>query len=154
MNRGFSNQSVERTGMSRSAQWQLQRQWRLIPVAHLTSDVRRSYASMEISSHSPSGGRTASSALLVLVFLFHCATGFILYRGRVVSRWPVCDSDLIIFYAPFVFALAAYASVLFSSPWLRPRSVLRGVSLAVLCFILVFLSNWCYMVLALNTYGS
>src|SRR6266545_7227722 len=34
MNRGFSNKSVERTGMSRSAQWQLQRQWadRLIPV--------------------------------------------------------------------------------------------------------------------------
>jgi len=29
------NQSVERTGMSRSAQCQLQRQWRLIPVAHL-----------------------------------------------------------------------------------------------------------------------
>src|SRR5205814_9647596 len=30
-----SNQSVERTGMSRSAQFQFQRQWRLIPVAHL-----------------------------------------------------------------------------------------------------------------------
>jgi hypothetical protein len=29
------NQSVERTGMSRSAQCRLQRQWRLIPVAHL-----------------------------------------------------------------------------------------------------------------------
>ncbi len=32
---GTPNQSVERTGMSRSAQRQLQRQWRLIPVAHL-----------------------------------------------------------------------------------------------------------------------
>jgi len=32
---GLPNKSVERTGMSRSAQWQLQRQWRLIPVAHL-----------------------------------------------------------------------------------------------------------------------
>jgi hypothetical protein len=29
------NNSVERTGMSRSGQLQLQRQWRLIPVAHL-----------------------------------------------------------------------------------------------------------------------
>ena len=29
------NQSVERTGMSRSRQGQLQRPWRLIPVAHL-----------------------------------------------------------------------------------------------------------------------
>ena len=31
----WPNQSVERTGMSRSGQCQLQRQWRLIPVAHL-----------------------------------------------------------------------------------------------------------------------
>jgi hypothetical protein len=35
MNLGLPNQSVERTGMSRSAQLQSQRQWRLIPVAHL-----------------------------------------------------------------------------------------------------------------------
>src|SRR6266550_4370344 len=35
MDLGLPNQSVERTGMSRSAQFQLQRQWRLIPVAHL-----------------------------------------------------------------------------------------------------------------------
>ena len=31
----LANQSVERTGMSRSAQCRFQRQWRLIPVAHL-----------------------------------------------------------------------------------------------------------------------
>ena len=35
MNLGWPNQSVERTGMSRLAQCQLQRQRRLIPVAHL-----------------------------------------------------------------------------------------------------------------------
>ena len=34
------NQSVERTGMSRSVQCQLQRQWRLIPVAHLYRSAR------------------------------------------------------------------------------------------------------------------
>jgi len=38
MNLRLPNQSVERTGMSRSAQMQLPRQRRLIPVAHL---VRR-----------------------------------------------------------------------------------------------------------------
>src|SRR5439155_15347171 len=31
----LANQLVERTGMSRSAQCRFQRQWRLIPVAHL-----------------------------------------------------------------------------------------------------------------------
>ncbi len=35
MNLGLPNQSVERTGMSRSVLPQLQRQGRLIPVAHL-----------------------------------------------------------------------------------------------------------------------
>ena len=71
-----------------------------------------------------------------------------------VSRWPICDSDLIMFDVPLASALAAYASVLFSSPWLRPRSVLRSFGLVVICFILVFLSTWFYMFLALNTYGS
>jgi len=32
---GLPNQSVERTGMSRSGQSRFQRHWRLIPVAHL-----------------------------------------------------------------------------------------------------------------------
>ena len=35
MNLGLPNQSVERTGMSRSAQMHSRRHWRLIPVAHL-----------------------------------------------------------------------------------------------------------------------
>jgi hypothetical protein len=109
---------------------------------------------MEVTHHSPSLSRAASSSLVVLVFLFHYAAGFILYRGTVVSHWRICDSDLIAFYAPLAFALAAYAFVLFSSPWLRPRSALRSFGLVVICFILVFLSTWCYMFFALNTYGS
>src|SRR6266545_5461555 len=51
MKRGFSNKSVERTGMSRSAQGQLQRQRRLIPVAHLF----RSAASASWSGRSDLG---------------------------------------------------------------------------------------------------
>ena len=33
----ISHTSVEQTGISRSSQWQSQHQWRLIPVAELTS---------------------------------------------------------------------------------------------------------------------
>jgi hypothetical protein len=109
---------------------------------------------MEVTSHSPILSRAASGTLVVLVFLFHCAAGFILYRGTVVSHWRICDSDVIVFYAPLVFAFAAYAFALFSSPWLRPRSALRSFGLVFICFILVFLSTWCYMFLALNIYGS
>ena len=109
---------------------------------------------MEVTSHSPSFSRAASSVLVALVFLLHCSAGFILYRGRMVSHWLICDSDVIVFYAPLLFAFAAYAFVLFSSPWLRPRSALRSFGLVVISFILVFLSTWCYMVFALNTYGE
>jgi hypothetical protein len=66
----------------------------------------------------------------------------------------MCDSDLVSFYAPLAFALAGYAFVLTSSPWLRPRSAFRSFGLVAICFILVFLSTWCYMFFALNTYGS
>ena len=38
-----------------------------------------------------------------------------------VSHWRICDSDMIVFYAPLILAFAAYAFLLFSSPWLRPR---------------------------------
>jgi hypothetical protein len=109
---------------------------------------------MEATSHSPSFSRAVSSVLLALVFLLHCAAGFILYRGMVVSHWRICDSDLVAFYAPLVFAFAAYVAVIFLSPWLRPRSALRSFGLVIICFILVFMSTWCYMVFALNTYGS
>ena len=109
---------------------------------------------MEVTPHSPSLSRAASGKLVILVFLFHCAAGFTLYRGLVVSDWRICHSDAILFYTPLLLAFAAYAFVLFSSPWLRPRSALRGFCLVIICFILVFLSTWCYMVFALNTYGE
>src|SRR6185503_11918517 len=44
MNFGEPNHSVERTGMSRSAQCQLQRQSRLIPVAHLVRRLKHAPA--------------------------------------------------------------------------------------------------------------
>jgi len=100
------------------------------------------------------GHRQIFAPLLIGAFLFHCLIGFLLYRGRVVSSWRVCDSDLIVFDAPFAFALAGYAWILFASPWLRPRSRVKTSILLAVCLILVFLSTWSYMVLALNTYGS
>src|SRR5207245_6566997 len=78
----------------------------------------------------------------------------ILYRGRVVSHWAICDSDLFVFEAPLLLAVVAYGAVLFSSSWLCPRSALRSFGLLVISFVLAFLSTWCYMIFALNTYGS
>ena len=114
---------------------------------------RRKSAEMQLF-HSSCIGRGASVILAVLVFALHCAVGFILYRGTVVHHWAICDSELIAFYAPLVFAFAVYAFILLSSSWLRPRSALRSFGLVGVSFVLVFLSTWCHMVLALNRYGS
>ena len=109
---------------------------------------------MNPAAEPANGHRAIYGPLLIAVFLFHCLLRFVLYRGRAVSRWPVCDSDLVVFAAPLVFAITAYAYVLFSSPWLRPRSALRHLGIAAVCLILAFLSTWTYMVVSLNNYGS
>ena len=109
---------------------------------------------MNATSHPAGSRRAVSGLLLVVVFVTHCLVGFMLYRGRVVSRWPISDSDFVVFAVPFFVALLAYAYVLLFSPWLRPRSVLRYIGLSAACLLLVFLSTWCYMFFALNTYGS
>jgi hypothetical protein len=48
----------------------------------------------------------------------------------------VCDSDLIVFAAPLRLAGVVYGAVLFSSSWLRPRSVLRRFGLLFKEYIL------------------
>src|SRR5260221_12694869 len=108
------------------------------------------------ASPQPAGDRRAiPGPLLTAVFLVHCLVGSLPYRGRAVSHWLVCDSDLIGFaLLPFVFAVTGYAYVLFASSWLRPRSARRNVVLSAICLFLVFLSTWTYMVVALNSYGS
>jgi len=109
---------------------------------------------MNIATESLGVRRTVTAALLVAVFLAHCLIGFVLYRGRAVSGWRICDSDAVVFGVPFLLALAGYAYVLFASPWSRRRSFLPGLLVGVACIVLVLLSTWCYMFEALNTYGS
>jgi len=100
------------------------------------------------------GSQRMSVALLVFVSVLYGAVGFMLYRGRCVSHWLFCESDLIIFVLPFLSAFVANAYVLFLSAWLRPRSVVRRVGLLFAGFALAFLSFWAYMIFAVNTYGE
>jgi hypothetical protein len=111
------------------------------------------HVTMETVPHT-SISRASSGILVGLVFLFHSAIGFVLYRGRAVCHWPICDSDAFVFSAPLFLAAVAYGAVLFSSSWLRPRSGPRSFALLAICLVLVFLSTWCYMIFALNMYGS
>ncbi|MCX6894008.1 MAG: hypothetical protein NTZ16_00540 [Verrucomicrobia bacterium] len=108
---------------------------------------------MNTPSH-PAGSRRLSVTLLVSVFVLYGTVGFLLYRGRCISHWPFCNSDLVIFAVPFLSAFVANGFFLFSSAWLRPRSVARQATLLFASFALAFLSFWIYMIFAVNTYGE
>ena len=95
-----------------------------------------------------------SVLMLALVLMVYGLVGFLLYRGRRFSQSSFFESDLNIFTVPFLSAIVAYSCVLFSSGWLRPRSLAKWVGLLLIGFILACLSFWAYMVCALNTYGE
>jgi hypothetical protein len=76
-------------------------------------------------------------SLLASVFVLSGVLGFILYRGRIVSHWSF-DSDLVFIAVPFLSAFIANAYVLFSSSWLRPRTVARLVGLLILVSLSLF----------------
>ena len=98
------------------------------------------------------GRHRLSVALLVSVFVLYGAVGFLLYRGRCVSDWAFCESDLVIFALPFLLAFVANASILLF--WLRPHSLARVAGLLSASFVLAALGWWAYMVCAVNTYGE
>ena len=73
----WSNEGVERTGMSRSGQLQFQRQWRLIPVAHLW---RSAASRMTIKSRS----RIIGYSCVTFLAAFLVWLGF---HDRIISAW-------------------------------------------------------------------
>src|SRR6266545_4789152 len=66
MDLGLPNQSVERTGMSRFGQCKFQRQWRLIPVAHLYRSAASNAGGVE---QEPTEGTETDSILCFLCCL-------------------------------------------------------------------------------------
>lgn len=95
--------------------------------------------------------RPATSVLLVLaVFVAHVVVGVALYRGRVISKWPISDSDLVVFALPVILAAAGYFAALRWTPWLHGRRSVRILA----ALGISFLSWWAYMLIALNSYGS
>ena len=95
--------------------------------------------------------RPAMLCLLTLaVFLLHIAAGFILYRGRVVSRWAVSQSDLVVLGVPILLAIAGYFYALRYVPWFKRHPVTRMTT----AFAAAYLSFWGCLMLSLNKYGS
>ena len=97
----------------------------------------------------------ATAGLGLLVFILHCVIQFVLYRGRVVNRWSLADSDAVVFLMPNLLALAAYAFLLgrwaAAKNW--PTAAKVGATIA-LTLVAAFFSFWGSMLIPVNTYGT
>ena len=91
---------------------------------------------------------------VIAVFISHCIVGFLFYRGRVVQKLPIFDSDLIVFAAPSLAAFFAYFWILFRSSYFPKQMWPRIGAIALICLLVTFLSHWASMILAFNTYGT
>ena len=93
-------------------------------------------------------------AILAVVIL-HCTITFFLYRGRVIGRWPLADYDSVVFGLPLLLALAGYTYLFAPSSLLRRMTPANRVA-GILGFSILaaFLSLWCSLFLAFNSYGT
>lgn len=96
-----------------------------------------------------------TGSLCALVFTVHCVIQFVLYRGRVVNRWPFAESDVVVFLMPNLLALAAYAFLLrrwaAAKNW--PSAAKAGAAIA-LTLLAAFFSFCGSMLVPINTYGT
>ena len=88
--------------------------------------------------------------LSIGVFIFHVALGFALYRGRVISKWTISESDFVVFILPILMAMAGYGYALHLSTCIKRRPIFR----IIIVLATTFISLWTCMYLNLNTYGS
>jgi hypothetical protein len=90
-------------------------------------------------------GLTVATVLCAVV-VAHCASQFVLYRGRVISGWRA--NDFVVFGIPALAACVAYGLVL----RFFARTHVGGTVFGALG--ITFFSFWVAMVWSLNTYGS
>ena len=96
---------------------------------------------------------------IVAVVIAHSAVVLALYRGRVVTRWRVAESDFVLFALPLLLACGATAYLLLRSDFLRgissPSRIIVRVLMAVLTALLVACVSAILSVLVpFNLYGT
>lgn len=80
--------------------------------------------------------------------------GFLLYRGRALTDIAILNSDLLVFTAPAVTTLLFNWLVLKNASRTRVLSGGKAGAPFLIAFVATFLAHWCYMAIALTTYGS
>jgi hypothetical protein len=92
------------------------------------------------------------SIAVAAIFIAHAALFTLIYYGR-QQGVPICDSDMILFGLPFLFASWGYAVSLTSL--FRSKGVVQGVCLSiVLVFGAAFASTVMGMFVAFNLMGT
>jgi len=90
----------------------------------------------------------------LIIACIHCLTAVLLYRGRIVSHFRLCDSDFLVTVIPACFAFAAYCISFWSSSILQSNIGVRIVVMLGLAFLAVSLSFFLFMLIAFNLYGT
>ena len=91
--------------------------------------------------------RTALTGAVVVTAVLHCAAIFVLYRGRVVTRWRLSDTDFVVFLLPTLVAFVAYLVLLTG----MVKRIGARLGLAILFTIV---SGWASLFVSFNTYGT
>jgi hypothetical protein len=96
-----------------------------------------------------------TAALCAAVFAAHCVLQFVLYRGRVVNRWPLADLDVVVFLLPNLLAFSAYALLLTRWAAVKQWPIAAKVAAVVaIAAVVEFFSFWGSMLIPVNTYGT
>jgi hypothetical protein len=90
----------------------------------------------------------------ITIAFLHCIGGLLLYRGRVVIKHGILQSDLLVFVLPALFALLAYSIVYWYSAFLEGKLTLKIVAMLGFSLMATCLSFWLSMVVAFNVYGT
>ena len=95
-----------------------------------------------------------ASIKFMAIACLHCLVGVLVYRGRVVGKVPLLDSDFWVFVFPALLATIGYGIAYWSTGVLHTRLLARLMSMVGISIVATGLSFWCFMLIGFNRYGT
>jgi len=96
----------------------------------------------------------SASIKFMVIACLHCFVGVLVYRGRVVGKVPLLDSDFLVFVLPALLAAIGYGIAYWSTGVLHTRLVARLMSMVGISIVATVLSFLGFMLIGFNRYGT
>jgi len=91
---------------------------------------------------------------VVTIGVIYCVSSILLFRGRVIQKAALLQSDLLVLFLPFGIALLAYALAYWRGGFHQGNKLVRIVISLVFAVLAAILSFWLSSVIAFNIYGT